>query len=102
VHRRAGLAEAHFTRHDGIPVTTPVCTIADLAGCLPRDEVEAAINAADRAGLTDPEALRRALDELPARRGAAAQAPGPPDVLAHRLRARAFFRSRERLGSPGP
>jgi very-short-patch-repair endonuclease len=65
VHRHKGLADAHITRRDGIPVTTPVCTIVDLAGCLPRDELEAAINAADRRDLTDPEALRRALDELP-------------------------------------
>ena len=64
VRRRAALGDAHVVRCHGIPVTTPACTLVDLAGCLPRDEVEAAISPADKRDLTDPEALRRALDEL--------------------------------------
>src|SRR5215212_8149700 len=48
VHRRK-----HFetTRRHGIPVTTPICTLVDLATCLTRDGLEAAVNEADKRGL---------------------------------------------------
>ena len=55
---------ADFTRRHGIPVTTPICTIIDLAAQRSRDEVEGIISEADKRGLTDPEAIRRALDEV--------------------------------------
>jgi very-short-patch-repair endonuclease len=64
VHRRSGLTEADITRHRGIPVTTPACTLVDLALRLPPAELEAAINQADVLRLTDPEALRAAIDDL--------------------------------------
>jgi very-short-patch-repair endonuclease len=66
VHRRAKL---EITHQQGIPVTPPVLTLVDLATRLPRDELEAAINAADRHDLTDPEALRAALDGVTPRPG---------------------------------
>src|SRR3954454_8215428 len=47
---------------DGIPVTSLVTTLSDLMLIWTRDEVEAAINAADRLGLTDPVALRESLE----------------------------------------
>jgi very-short-patch-repair endonuclease len=64
VHRRSRLTEADVTRYRGIPVTTPVRTLVDLACRLPRGALEAAINEATALDLTDPEALRAALDRL--------------------------------------
>ena len=71
VHRRSNLSPADLTRCDGIPVTTAVCTIVDVAARLDRRELEAAINAADRHELVDPERLRRELDAMPRRPGVA-------------------------------
>jgi len=65
VHRRAKLSSEDITHRFGIPVTTPILTLVDLAAVLRRDHLEAAINEADKRSLTDPEALRSALDELP-------------------------------------
>jgi very-short-patch-repair endonuclease len=56
-HRRK--ASDTTTRHR-IPVTTPTHTIIDLASYLPPSPLEAAINEADKRGLTDPDALRAA------------------------------------------
>jgi very-short-patch-repair endonuclease len=64
IHRRGSFTEADLTEHDGIPVTTPLRTVVDQAGSLPRSELEGLISAADRKGLIDPEALRLALDAL--------------------------------------
>jgi Protein of unknown function (DUF559) len=71
VHRRVGLAAPEITRRDGIPVTTPVCTLIDLATRLDRDQLEDAVNEADKLDLADPEELRTALDEIPRRPGIA-------------------------------
>ena len=62
VHRRAVLTPKELTRHDGIPVTSPICTLIDLAARIGREQLEAAINEADKLGLVDPEELRHALD----------------------------------------
>jgi very-short-patch-repair endonuclease len=43
-------------------VTTPICTLIDIATCLDRGPVEAAINEADKRDLVDPEQLRLELD----------------------------------------
>lgn len=72
VHRRVTLAAGDVTTHERIPVTTPVCTLVDIAGRLPRDRLEAAINEADKRGLTDPEELRSAIGALRGRPGVAA------------------------------
>ncbi len=69
VHRRASLTPAEVTRWHGIPVTSAVCTLIDLAARLPDDQVEAAVNRADKHGLTNPDALRSALDQLDPRPG---------------------------------
>jgi very-short-patch-repair endonuclease/predicted transcriptional regulator of viral defense system len=71
VHRRAVLTPGDVTRHHGIPVTTPVCTLVDLASRLERDELEAAINEADKLDLVDPERLRMALEGMNGRVGVA-------------------------------
>jgi very-short-patch-repair endonuclease len=68
VHRRSGF---EVTRRRGIPVTTPVCTLVDLATRLSADGLEAAVNEADKLGLMDPEALRAALRGLGPRPGTA-------------------------------
>ena len=64
VHRRARLDERDVTQRHGIPVTTPVCTLVDLAARLDTNHLEAAINEADKRDLTNPEALRAALDDV--------------------------------------
>jgi very-short-patch-repair endonuclease len=62
VHRRQAF---QATRHHGIPVTTPAQTLVDIAPERSRDELEQAINEADKLRLIDPERLRAALDVLP-------------------------------------
>jgi very-short-patch-repair endonuclease len=69
VHRRASLAEHDRTRHCGIPVTSPLVTLLDLATRLRRDQLEAAINEADKRDLIDPETLRTAIDNYAGWRG---------------------------------
>jgi uncharacterized protein DUF559 len=68
VHRRS-LAGDEVTRHHEIPVTTPICTLIDLATQLEASQLEGAINEADKRGLVDPEAIRLSLDRLPRRPG---------------------------------
>jgi very-short-patch-repair endonuclease len=70
IHRAALPANERTERH-GIPVTSVVRTLVDLATGLRRDELEAAVNEADRLDLIDPEHLREALDDMAGRRGAA-------------------------------
>jgi very-short-patch-repair endonuclease/predicted transcriptional regulator of viral defense system len=70
-HRRPTLAQSDVTRCRGIPVTSPICTLIDLATCLEPVQVERAINEADKRDLTDPEELRSALDQTPRRPGVA-------------------------------
>ena len=69
VHRRTTLRSGDVTSWNGIPVTTPVCTLVDLAMRLPRDLLEAAVNEADKRDLAHPEALRMALGGLGRRPG---------------------------------
>jgi very-short-patch-repair endonuclease len=69
VHRRANLRATDLTAHDGIPVTTPVCTLVDIATSLKRGQLEAAVTEADRLNLVDPERLRSALLCMPRRPG---------------------------------
>src|SRR3954468_8763627 len=61
VHRRSNLGERDLAKREGIAVTTPARTLADLAGRLSPGQLEAAINEADRLNLIGPEALKRAL-----------------------------------------
>jgi very-short-patch-repair endonuclease len=72
VHRRTTFRSEDLATHRGIPVTNPICTLVDLAYRLPRTQLEAAINEADKQGLTDPETLRSALPAYTGRRGVAA------------------------------
>jgi very-short-patch-repair endonuclease len=61
VHRSGRLSGGDITRHQGIPVTSPARTLLDIALRLDRDQLEAAINEADKRELIDPETLRAAL-----------------------------------------
>jgi len=66
LHRRTSF---EVTCRYGIPVTAPVCTLIDLATRLTAEQLERAVNQADALDLTDPEALRGALDGLAGRPG---------------------------------
>jgi very-short-patch-repair endonuclease len=68
VHRRP-LPATELARRRNIPVTGPVRTLIDLAADLDRDDLEHAINAADKLGLVSPERLRRELESRPGSTG---------------------------------
>jgi very-short-patch-repair endonuclease len=72
VHRRPKLQEADVTERRGIPVTTPVRTMIDLAQVLDAGALERAVNEADRLELVDPPTLLRALADYPGQRGVGA------------------------------
>jgi very-short-patch-repair endonuclease len=59
VHRRKELSAM---THRGVPTTTPIDTLLDLATQTTDDALEQAINEADKLDLVDPEALRGAVD----------------------------------------
>ena len=69
VHRRRALRPNEVTECRGIPVTSPMRTLIDIAPRLQRDPLEAAINQADKLDLCDPESLRRGLDATPGQPG---------------------------------
>jgi very-short-patch-repair endonuclease len=66
VHRRAPFES---TIRAAVPVTTPACTLVDLATLLDPKQLEAAINEADKLDLIDSEALRGAVGRMGGRRG---------------------------------
>jgi very-short-patch-repair endonuclease len=82
VHRRANLGPEQVTRWRGIPVTSPVVTLVDLAVRLRGEPLEAAVNEADKLGLCDPETLRAALEAMEGQ-------PGTP-ALGRMLDCRTF------------
>jgi very-short-patch-repair endonuclease len=63
IHRRPSLAARDITARHNIPVTTPIRTLIDMALRLDRRGVERMINEADKYDLTNPPALRKALDQ---------------------------------------
>jgi very-short-patch-repair endonuclease len=62
VRSRPSLPGRSITRRHGIPVTTPVQTLIDVATELKILRLERAVNEADKLELVDPESLRGALD----------------------------------------
>jgi hypothetical protein len=62
VHARAKLPARSVVRRFGIPATSPVQTLIDLATELKILRLERAVNEADKLDLVDPETLRAALD----------------------------------------
>jgi very-short-patch-repair endonuclease len=71
VHRQR-LSDHDVTHRHGIPVTSLVRTLVDLAQRLTAGELEAAVNEADKLDLVDPERLRAALPNRGGQRGVAA------------------------------
>lgn len=71
VHRRPALRQGDLAVRAGIPLTSPVQTLIDLAAGFGRSTMERAVNEADRLDLIDPEALRDALEEHPGEAGVA-------------------------------
>ncbi|HWH19185.1 MAG TPA: type IV toxin-antitoxin system AbiEi family antitoxin domain-containing protein [Solirubrobacterales bacterium] len=67
LRRRAQLGPTRFVR--GIPVADPTSVLIDLAGDLSTEEVEDAVNEADRLDLIRTHRLRPALDREPRRPG---------------------------------
>jgi very-short-patch-repair endonuclease len=57
VHRSVDLPHEHVTVHDGIPVTTPARTLADLAGAVEAPALARALEAAEANGLLDVPSL---------------------------------------------
>jgi very-short-patch-repair endonuclease len=62
VHRRSMFGEEQVTRLHGIPVTTPILTLIDLATRLDPHGLEAAVNEADKLDLARTDDVRCALD----------------------------------------
>lgn len=71
VHRRPGLRDEDVGYFERIPVTSPAQTILDMAGRLPRIEVERMVDEADRLDLIHPPELRAALVDHPRQPGLA-------------------------------
>jgi very-short-patch-repair endonuclease len=80
VHRRARLEALDIAEHAGIPVTSIVLTLIDMATTNGRPELEAAISEADKRDLIDPEELRAGLPRYTGRQGVARLA----ETLDHR------------------
>jgi very-short-patch-repair endonuclease len=62
IYRRTSLWPEDHTTRNGIPVTTPIQTLIDLALRLDRRGIERAINEADKYDLVHPPGLREALE----------------------------------------
>ncbi len=67
-HRRS-LGSRDVDEHEGIPVTSLVRTLLDLATQLRPAQLERSINEADRLDLIDPDTLREALERYRGQRG---------------------------------
>ena len=65
VHRRRALGPLDVSEHDGIPLTSPVRTLVDLAARESAETVERAINRADKRGVATPDRLVLELARLP-------------------------------------
>ena len=103
VHRR--VEPPATVHHRGIPVTTPISTLVDLATRLDAGQLEAAVNEADKRGLTDPEALRRELARLgplPVSPACAERSTAAPSRSPTPSSSVAGWRSPERPAFPSP
>lgn len=105
VHRRPGLRPDELTRCHGIPVTSPIRTLIDIALRLEREPLEAAINEAAKLDLCNPETLRSALDEAAGQPGVRALRTvleGRTFTLTDSELERRFLRLVRNLGLPEP
>jgi very-short-patch-repair endonuclease len=87
--RRRTLRPQDLAVHRFIPVTTPICTLIDLAAHHSTDALEAMIGEADIRRLCTPDDVRRALDDVPPRPGVA--------ILRRLLDRRTFRLTRSKL-----
>jgi very-short-patch-repair endonuclease len=71
IHQKLSLRDADMTVEFGIPVTTPIQTLIDMALRLDRRGVERMVNEADKYNLVHPPELRRELDKRGGEQGAA-------------------------------
>ena len=71
VHRRPGMRDGWYGFYEGIPITTPVQTLIDLAARHERRQMERAMNEADKLRLVRTDDLRKALDRHPGEPGVA-------------------------------
>jgi hypothetical protein len=71
VYQRTILGVDDIVLCSNIPATSPICTLVDLATRLSAQQLEAAVNEADKLDLVDPETLRSALDERSGQPGVA-------------------------------
>jgi very-short-patch-repair endonuclease len=71
VHRRPSLQGQWYGFYEGIPITTPVQTLIDLATRHGRPRMERAMNEADKLGLVRTDDLREALGGHPGEPGVA-------------------------------
>lgn len=105
VHRRVTLREVDTATREGIPVTSPICTIIDVAPRLTRTQLERAVNEADRLGLVDPERLSRGVEMCAGRRGVPAVRSlldDPAFSLTDSVLEQRFLRIARRAGLPKP
>jgi very-short-patch-repair endonuclease len=99
IHRRK---ELRATTKQGVPTTTITDTLVDLATQTTQDQLEQAINEADKRELIDPEGLREAVEEI--RRPGAAAVRRVMDRFARTDSPleRAFLRIVRKAGLPPP
>lgn len=71
MHRRPSLRESDLSECNGIPVTSPIRALIDIAAYLNPASIERAVNEADRLDLVHLEDLRTALDSYRGQRGVA-------------------------------
>jgi hypothetical protein len=106
VHRARRLRPEDVTTVDGVPVTTVAQTLLDLAAVVNRTRLRRAIEQADRSGVLNLDALLRAIDRAPTRKGTAnlrsilADYAGP--ALTRSGLERRFLELVEEAGLPKP
>ena len=103
VHRRPGMRADEVTVVRGIPVTTALATLIDLAASLPDRRLEAAVNEADKLGLVGADRIPALVAAVPPRPGigrlrkiASAHHPSDSDLE------RVFLRLTRRVGMLEP
>jgi len=105
VHRRPALRDGWYGFYEGIPITSPVQTLIDLATRHDTQRMERAMNEADRLGLVRTDDLRKALDGHPGEPGVA-RLRGIIDRATFRYTRseleRAFLPLARRAGLPAP
>lgn len=69
LHRVRPMKEDEVMHKEGLPITTPVRTLLDIAGVVGKGELERALARADREGLADFRSIDQILSRYPRRRG---------------------------------